>query len=122
MYAVTGATGQFGRLAIAALVKRVGAGNVVALARDPARADDLAARGVSVRPFDYDRPDSPAEALSGVERLLLVSSNDVEGRIPQHRAVVDAAVAAGVPFIAYTSVLNADVSPMSVAPSHRDRG
>ena len=91
MYAVTGATGQLGRLVIASLLKRVAPGDVVALARDPAKAADLQRLGVQVRLFDYDAPNQLAASLARVTRLLFISSDDVERRIGQHRAVIDAA-------------------------------
>ena len=116
MFAITGATGRLGRLTIAMLARRTNRSSIVALARNPARAQDL---DVDVRRFDYDDSGSLAGALEGIERLLLISSDDVERRIDQHRAVIDAAVVAGVSFVAYTSVLHADTSPLSVAPSHR---
>ncbi|RKK01244.1 KR domain-containing protein [Pseudoroseomonas wenyumeiae] len=119
MFAITGATGRLGRLTIDALLERTTPDQIVALARDPDRADDLAARGVAVRRFDYDEPADLADALSGVDRLLLISSDDLARRIEQHRAVIDAAVAAEVGFIAYTSVLRADRNPLGVAPSHQ---
>lgn len=119
MFAITGATGHLGSLTIAALLRTAPADRIVALARDPSRTVDAASRGVEVRRFDYDAPADLAGALAGVERLLLISSDDVGRRVEQHRAVIDAAVAAGVGFIAYTSVLHADANPLSVAPSHR---
>lgn len=119
MFAITGSTGQLGTLAATALLEQVPAGQVVALARDPARATALAAQGIEVRRFDYDEPAGLAPALADVERLLMISSDDVSRRVPQHRAVIDAAVAAKVNFIAYTSVLHAEANPLGVAPSHR---
>jgi NAD(P)H dehydrogenase (quinone) len=120
MFAITGATGHLGRLTIAALLKRVTADRVVALVRDPSRAADLASSKIEMRHFDYDNPAALGSALAGVERLLLISSNDIGSRVPQHRAVIDAAIAAGIGFVAYTSVLNADNNPLVVAPSHRE--
>lgn len=119
MFAITGATGHLGRLAVSALLKRTTPDRVVTLVRDPARAMDLAALRLEVRRFDYDVPADLAPSLAGVERLLLISSDDVDARIEQHRAVIDAATAAGVGFVAYTSVIHADSNPLSVAPSHR---
>jgi NAD(P)H dehydrogenase (quinone) len=119
--AVTGATGVLGRLVVQELLDRGTApGGLVALARDPARAGDLAERGVQVRLGDYDRPDTLAPALAGVDTLLLVSGNEVGRRLPQHRAVVDAAVAAGVRRLAYTSITRADSTPMLLAGEHRE--
>lgn len=120
MYAVTGATGQLGRLAIASLLRRVGPGEVVALARDPAKASGLQELGILVRAFDYDEPDQLAASLEGVTRLLFISSDDVERRIGQHRAVVDAAARISPALVAYTSIIHADVNPISLADSHRE--
>lgn len=119
MFAITGATGRLGRLTIDALLKLTTPDQIVALARDPGRAADLAARGIAVRRFDYDESANLADVLAGVDRLLLISSDDLTRRVEQHRAVIDAAIAAGVGFIAYTSVLHADHNPLGVSPSHR---
>jgi NAD(P)H dehydrogenase (quinone) len=119
MYAVTGATGQLGRHVLDILLQSVPPGQVVALARDPARLAEYAARGVVVRRFDYDAPQTLAPALEGVDRLLLISANEVGRRAPQHRAVIEAAKTAGVGFIAYTSLLRADVSPLNLTAEHR---
>ncbi|GGM32079.1 NAD(P)H-binding protein [Promicromonospora citrea] len=119
-YAVTGATGHLGRLAVAELLERgVAPADAVAIARTPARAADLAERGVQVREGDYDRPDTLAAALSGVQRLLLVSGSDPGNRVAQHTAVIDAARAAGVERIAYTSILNADATSNPLAGEHQ---
>ena len=119
-YAVTGATGPFGRLAVAALLDRgVPAADVVAVVRTPAKAAELEEQGVAVREGDYDRPDTLHVALDGVERLLLVSGNAVGQRVRQHSAVVDAAKAVGVQRIAYTSILRADSSTLPLAPEHK---
>ncbi|WP_119672728.1 SDR family oxidoreductase [Deinococcus sp. RM] len=118
--AVTGATGQLGRLTLQALLDRgVPAGNLVALVRDPAKAADLAAQGIQVRQADYRQPDTLTAALNGVNRLLLVSSNDFDDRAGQHRNVINAARDAGVDLIAYTSILNADRSGMILAGDHQ---
>lgn len=116
MYAVAGASGQLGRLALGELVGRVGADKVVALARDPAK---LADAGVAVRVADYDRPETLVPALAGVERLLLISGNAVGARVAQHKAVIDAARESGVKLIAYTSILHADSSTIGLAEEHR---
>lgn len=119
MFAVTGASGQLGRLVIDALLNRVAPGEIVALVRAPDSVSDLAARGVQVRAFDYDAPETLAPALAGVSRLLLISGNAVGSRVPQHGAVIGAAKAAGVALIAYTSILNAEHSPMLLAAEHK---
>ncbi len=109
--AVTAATGQLGRLAIAALQAR-GASSI-ALARSPEKAADL---GVETRAFDYTTAD-PA-ALKGVTTLVLISSNDFNDRAGQHRRAIQAAKEAGVSRILYTSILKGDASPLILAQDH----
>ncbi|HTK01861.1 MAG TPA: NAD(P)H-binding protein, partial [Bordetella sp.] len=115
--AITGATGQLGRLVIQELLRKLPAGDLLALARTPATAADL---GITARPADYSRPETLPAALAGVDTLLLISSNEIGQRITQHRNVVDAAKRAGVKRIVYTSLLHADTSPLSLAPEHLD--
>lgn len=119
MIAVTGASGQLGRLVIAGLLERVAPETIVALVRDPAKLADLAARGVVVRAFDYNHAETLASALVGVDRLLLISSSEIGQRVAQHQAVIAAAKTAGVGFIAYTSLLHADTNPLNLAVEHR---
>ncbi|SDB82662.1 NAD(P)H dehydrogenase (quinone) [Raineyella antarctica] len=116
--AVTGATGNLGGLVIDHLIERgTPADQVVALVRDVAKAADLVERGVEVRTFDYDRP--ATSALAGVDSLLLVSGTDLGRRQAQHRAVIDAAAAAGVGRVVYTSAPHAEASINPVAPDHK---
>jgi NAD(P)H dehydrogenase (quinone) len=119
MIAITGATGQLGRLVIAALLQRVPANQLVALVRDVAKAEDLAEQGVEVRHADYSQADSWPAALSGVDRLLLISSNELGQRVTQHQTVISAAKVAGVKLVAYTSVLHAGTSLLGLAEEHR---
>lgn len=113
--AVTGSTGQLGRLVISSLVRLGHGGDVVALARSAAKAADL---GVAVREADYSQPGSFGAALAGVETLLLISSSEVGKRVEQHRNVISAAKAAGVKRVIYTSLLHADTSTLDLAPEH----
>ncbi len=119
MIGVTGASGQLGRLVIDQLLKKTDVGNVVALVRDVEKAADLTELGIDVRQADYDQPDSLTTALAGIDKLLLISSNAVGVRLPQHQAVIDAAKAANVTLLAYTSILKADTNPMMLAAEHR---
>lgn len=114
--AVTGATGQLGRRIIAAIKTRAPDQPVVALARSPERASDLA---VEVRRFDYADPATLAPALGGVDTLMLVSSSEIGQRAEQHKNVIAAAEASGVKRIVYTSLLHADTSPLGLAEEHR---
>ncbi|MCC3317619.1 SDR family oxidoreductase [Nocardia africana] len=117
--AVTGASGQLGRLVVEALSNR-DAGPVVAVVRDPAKVADLAERGVHVRQAAYDDPQALDRALAGVDRLLLVSGNEFGARVGQHANVVRAAERAGVELLAYTSIPHAGENPMILAQEHRD--
>ncbi|CAJ0994097.1 Quinone oxidoreductase 2 [Sodalis praecaptivus] len=119
MIAITGATGQLGRLVIDELLKKMPAAHIIAIVRSPAKAADLAQRGVQIRQADYDKPDTLTAALSGVEKLLLISSSEVGRRVAQHAAVIDAAKRAGVDLLAYTSLLHADTSPLGLGEEHR---
>ncbi|MFC6647934.1 SDR family oxidoreductase [Paenibacillus rhizoplanae] len=118
--ALTGATGKFGSIVAETLLKTVPAENIVASVRNPEKAEALKARGVDVRHGDFDHPETLDTAFAGVERLLIVSADgDNDTRIRQHKAAVDAAVRAGVGFIVYTSVGEADNSSLFLAPVHR---
>ena len=119
MIAVTGATGQLGRFVIDALLKKVPAGEIIAAVRTPAKAADLAALGVIVRQADYGQPETLEAAFAGADKLLLISGSEVGQREAQHKAVIEAARAAGVGFIAYTSLLHADTSPLGLGVEHR---
>jgi NAD(P)H dehydrogenase (quinone) len=120
MIAVTGATGQLGRLVIEALLKTLPASEIIAAARSPEKATDLAARGVQVRRADYNDPATLDAAFAGADKLLLISSNEIGRRATQHRAAIDAARRSGVALIGYTSVLHADTSPLGLAGEHRE--
>ena len=117
--AVTGATGQLGRLVLEELLISQEPGSLVAVVRDAAKAGALGARGVQVRVADYSDPAALTEALTGVDKLLLVSGSEVGSRVAQHANVINAAKAAGVGFIAYTSVLAADTTELILAPEHK---
>lgn len=119
MIAVTGATGQLGRLVIAALLKKVPANQIIAAVRSPEKAKDLADLGVQVRQADYSQPETLDSAFKGAEKLLLISSSEVGQREAQHNAVIAAAKRAGVKLLAYTSLLHADTSPLGLGVEHR---
>jgi NAD(P)H dehydrogenase (quinone) len=120
-YAVTGASGHLGRLAVQELLARgVPASDVVAVVRTRGKAADLADRGVQVREADYGRPETLGAALAGVDRLLLVSSSEPGQRVAHHTNVIQAAKAAGTSRIVYTSMLNADDTTNPLAGEHQD--
>lgn len=102
---VTGASGHLGRLVVERLLE-IGAGPIIATTRDPAKLADLAARGVEIRKADFGDPATLPAAFAGASRLLLVSTDSLDGtsrRLEQHRAAVAAAEAAGVEHVAYLS-------------------
>lgn len=114
---ITGATGQLGQLVVEKLKALVPAADIVALVRNTEKAASL---GVTAKTFDYTQPETLAPALEGIDKLLLISSSDVGQRVPQHQNVINAAKAANVKSIAYTSLLNADQSTLSLAPEHKE--
>ena len=118
--AITGATGQLGNLVIEQLLQLTAAQNIVALVRNVNKAEHFKAQGIELREFDYDRPETLVPALLGIDKLLLISANEIGRRTPQHQAVIDAAKVAGVPYLAYTSLLRADTSPLGLAQEHRE--
>ena len=118
MIAITGATGQLGQHVIESLLKTVPASQIVAIVRNPSKATALSQQGITVRQADYSDEAAFTTALQGIDKLLLISSSEVGQRAPQHRNVINAAKAAHVKFIAYTSLLHADTSPLGLADEH----
>ncbi|MPM36548.1 Quinone oxidoreductase 2 [bioreactor metagenome] len=113
--AVTGATGQLGTIVVEELKKRVPNENIVALVRTPEKAS---AQGVEVRTFDYTKSQVMIEALAGIDRLVLISGNEIGQRARQHFNVIEAAGKAGVEWIVYTSLLHADSTTLNLAGEH----
>lgn len=116
--AVTAATGQLGSLVIDSLLTKTTPDQLVAIVRDPAKAEGLTAKGVDVRIASYDDPQALNAALEGVDKLLLISGNEFGQRVAQHGNVIDAAIAQGVSLLAYTSAPAVDTSTLPVAPEH----
>jgi NAD(P)H dehydrogenase (quinone) len=117
---VTGATGKFGNTVVDSLLKRGLTAQLAVSVRDPAKASNYKQRGVDVRQGDFDDAASLVRAFSGVDRLLIISTDgDNETRIRQHKTAVQAAQDAGVRFIVYTSISNASDNPLSLAEVHR---
>ncbi|MFD8495479.1 SDR family oxidoreductase [Amycolatopsis sp. NPDC059657] len=114
---VTGATGQLGRLIVKHLLERVPSSEVVGSVRTPEQAGDL---GIEVRHGDFDRPETLPAAFAGADKLLIISTAGEDSvRLRQHTAAVDAAKAAGVKHILYTSLTAADTNGISLANTHR---
>jgi len=113
-YLVTGATGHLGARVVHHLLTRVPAADIAVSVRDPRKAEPLAAQGIEVRQGDFATGIDP----TGIDSLLLISA-DGPDRATTQRATVEAAVAAGVRHIAYTSVTDADTSPVALAADHK---
>jgi NAD(P)H dehydrogenase (quinone) len=117
--AITGGSGQLARRAAELVLATVAPEDLLLTTRTPAALAAFAARGVNVRRADFAEPQSLRAAFAGAERLLLVSATDLAHRIEQHRAALDAAKAAGVRHVIYTSGLKPEPpNPAVVARSH----
>jgi len=116
---ITGASGQYGSLAVAGLLERVDPAELILITRRPEKLSVLAKRGVTVRAGDFDHPASLRSAFAGADKMLLISSTRVGRRLSQHRAAIDAAAASGVRHIVYTSFVGAGPdNPALVAQEH----
>ncbi|PYB72302.1 SDR family oxidoreductase [Rhizobium wuzhouense] len=117
---VTGSTGELGRLVIEELLNRVPANSIVAGVRSPDHemAKHFSARGVEIRVADYSRPESLSSAFEGIDRLLMISSTAGANRVAQHHNVINAAKAANVGLVAYTSLLHADQATSGLGEDH----
>lgn len=101
---VTGATGHLGRHVVEQLLEKVPAEQITAVVRDEAKAADFAARGVRLAVADYNTPETFGSLFASGDKVLLISGNEFDkGRPAQHQVVIDAAKAAGVALLAYTS-------------------
>ncbi len=118
---ITGASGQYGRMATDKLIAKGRASDLILITRTPAKLADRTDQGCDVRYGDFDKPETLAEAVKGAEKMLLISGTRVGARIPQHKAAIDAAAANGVKHIIYTSFVNvAEDNPAIVAVDHRE--
>ena len=100
---ITGASGQLARLAAQRVLEKIAPQDLILATRTPDQLTAFSARGVEVRYADFAAPRSLRAAFAGGERLLLVSATDIAARTAQHLAAIDAAKAAGVRHIVYTS-------------------
>ena len=119
MILVGASTGKLGRLVIRALLERVPAQEIIAGARSLTKARAFSLYDIDDRDLDYSQPETAEKALSGIDKLLLISGNE-PSRVAQHISVVEAAKKNGVKHIAYTSVLHADSAKTLLAKDHAD--
>jgi NAD(P)H dehydrogenase (quinone) len=103
---VTGAGGHLGRLVAEQLLTRLAPEDLILVTRRPDALRELRAEGADVRYGDFDDPASLPAAFAGGRRMLLISTDAIGRRVRQHRAAVDAAVAAGVGHVVFTSIVN----------------
>jgi NAD(P)H dehydrogenase (quinone) len=109
---VTGASGRLGRLVVENLMKRIAPGQLILVTRRPEALGELQTRGAAVRYGDFDDPATLPAAFAGGRRMLLISTDAIGRRVDQHRAAIDAAVAAGVERV----VLTSHVKPVALNP------
>lgn len=114
MILVTGATGQLGTIVVHELLKKVPAGNIAVLVRDQNKAAAFQQQGVSIRVATYQDAAALTTAMQDIEKVLLISSSDLNNRFEQHKNVIDAAKTAGVKHVLYTGIAmqNATTSPL----------
>jgi NAD(P)H dehydrogenase (quinone) len=118
---ITGASGQYGRLATDKLITMGRGNDLILITRTPAKLAHRTVQGCDVRYGDFDMPETLVDAVRGANKMLLISGTRVGARVVQHKAAIDAAVAAGVSHIAYTSFVNIDeANPAIVTIDHRE--
>lgn len=117
---ITGASGNYGRGLTDLLIEAGRAADLILITRSPDKLADRAGQGCTVRYGDFDKPETLAEAVQGAEKMLLISGTRVGARVVQHKAAIDAAAAAGVKHIAYTSFIGIDdpANPAEVRHDH----
>ncbi|SDE32427.1 SDR family oxidoreductase [Glycomyces harbinensis] len=119
MIVVTGATGKLGTFVVEGLINQVPVEQIAVVARDAAKAARFGELGVEVRVADYNDPASLTDAFREGDKVLLISGSEVGQRVPQHKAVIDAAKNAGVALLAYTSVLGGPAADFELAREHQ---
>ena len=116
---ITGATGELGRMVTEFLLDGVPASELILVTRKPEKLANMAARGATIRQGDFDKPETLIEAFARANRMLLISTARVGGRVQQHRNAIEAAKKAGVKHIVYTSSVGIDSrTPAIVIPDH----
>ena len=117
---LTGAAGNYGTGVTDRLIAQGRAADLILITRRPEKLAHRAAQGCTVRYGDFDKPETLADAVQGAQRMLLISGTRVGARIVQHKAAIDAAAAAGVRHVAYTSFIGIDdpANPAEVRHDH----
>lgn len=117
---ITGASGNYGRGVTDRLIAQGRAADLILITRKPEKLSDRAAQGCTVRYGDFDKPETLEQAVQGADKMLLISGTRVGARVVQHRAAIDAAAAAGVKHVIYTSFIGIDdpANPAEVRHDH----
>lgn len=117
---ITGASGNYGRGVTDRLISQGRAADLILITRKPEKLADRVAQGCTVRYGDFDKPETLVAAVQGADRMLLISGTRVGARVVQHKAAIDAAAAAGVGHIIYTSFIGIDdpANPAEVRHDH----
>lgn len=117
---ITGASGALGRLVADGLLGVLDPADVVLTTRNPDALSEFTRRGAQVRHADFDDPATLLDAFAGVDRLLVISADNIGGRVVGHLAAIDAAKRAGVSRVVYTSVPHpGPENPALVVADHR---
>jgi NAD(P)H dehydrogenase (quinone) len=120
---VTGANGHLGRAVLRHLLEtmEIAPSDLVAGSRDPSKLAEFSELGIETRKADFDDKDGLVQAFAGIDRLLIISTDELATpgkRLEQHRKAIEAAAAAGVGHVVYTSMPNPDRSLVTFAPDH----
>lgn len=116
---IPSASGQLARATAKYVLEKVAPDDVVLVTRNTGALEEFTRRGVTVRYGDYDRPESLGAAFEGADRLYLISLHELGRRVTQHRNAIEAAKAAGVRHIVYTSYIMVEPGcPSTVVPDH----
>ncbi len=124
MILITGATGHLGKATIDFLLSNYSKNKLAALVRSEEKAKIFKSKGIDLRIGDYTDYQSLVKAFDGVNKLLLISSSDMNNRASQHINAINAAKEAGVKHIVYTSFIRQKDDPNSalwfIAKDHID--
>ncbi len=119
MIIVSGAAGELGGLVVDQLLDRgVAASRLILVSSTPDDLRQYASMGASTRQGNLSQPASLQAAYEGGDRMLLISLDEGENRAELHINAIEAAVAAGVEHIAYTSIVNAPDNGSELAADH----
>ena len=123
MYLVTGASGHLGQAVVQHLLTTysVPANKIIAASRHTDKLADLKAKGVQVRKADFDDEAGLLKAFEGVSRVVIISTDSLDGpgkRLSQHLRAISAAEKAGVNHVVYTSMPKPETSAVTFAPDH----